>query len=188
MHIPFGDTIWNLPKGEDFLPKVSIDELQRLYREETKAKPKLRLLCAIHRKEGSSLDEIVAYTNMKRRTVHDTLRRFMERGIDAKDNGKRGGRPSKLSEKQRKQLIKKLERGPPYNRHGLWTTKEVREMIKKEYGVTYTHAHVWELLKAAGFSIQRPRPRNYQRPSDEEVERFKKRLHCWRNVLEEKDS
>lgn len=187
MHNPFGDTIWNLPKGEDFLPRVDIEELRKLYHKEKEAKPKLRLLCVIHRKEGSSLDEIVSYTNMKRRTVHDTLRRFMDRGIDAKDSKKRSGRPSKLSEKQRKRLIARLERGPPYNRNGLWTTKEVREIIRKEYGVKYTHAHVWELLKTAGFSIQRPRPRNYNRPPDEEIKRFKKRLQCWRNVTEEKD-
>ena len=176
--------MWNLPKGEDFLPRVSIQELRRLYKEEQKAKPKLRLLCAIHRKEGKSIDDIAGFTNMKRRTVHETLWRFVDRGVSAKDSIKQSGRPPELTEKQRRELIGRLERGPPYNRSGLWTTKEVRELIRKEFGVEYTHSHVWELLKTAGFSLQRPRPRHHKAPSKKEVEDFKKRLQCWRNITE----
>jgi len=174
--------LWKLPKGDDFLPGVSIQELRRLYGMEKKAKPKLRLLCAIHRKEGASIDDIARYANMKRRTVHATLWRFVERGIDAKDSLKRSGRPPKLTLEQRKKLIKRLDQGPPYNKGGLWTTKDVQEYIRREFGVSYTHGHVWELLRAAGFSLQRPRPRHYKAPSKEEVDDFKKRLACWRDI------
>ena len=158
--------LWKLPKGDDFLPGVSIQELRRLYKKEQKAKPKLRLLCAIHRKEGRSLDDIAGFTNMKRRTVHDTLWRFVERGINAKDSITQTGRPPALTLKQRKKLIQRLEEGPPYNKDGLWTTKDVQEYIRKEFGVSYTHGHVWEILTAMGFSLQRPRPRHYKTPSN----------------------
>lgn len=171
--------MWNLPRGDEFLPEVSLRELRRIYGTEQKAKPKVRVLCAIHRKEGRSIDDIVIFTNVKRRTVHETLRRFVERGIGAKDSIRQSGRPAELTEKQRCKLIEKLDRGPPYNRSGLWTTKEVRELIRKEFGVEYTHSHVWELLKAAGFSLQNPRPRHYKTPSKKEIERFKKKLQCW---------
>ena len=164
--------MWNLPKGEDFLPRVSIRELRKMYRVEQKAKPRLRVLFAIHRKEGSSIDDIAAFTNMKRRTVHETLRRFVERGIEAKDSIKQTGRPPKLTEQQRRKFIRKLERGPPYNHSGLWTTKEVRELIRKDFGVKYAHGHVWELLTAAGFSLQRPRPRHYKAPLKKEGQAF----------------
>jgi transposase len=176
--------LWKLPKGDDFLPDVSIQELRRLYKKEQKAKPKLRLLCAIHRKEGRSLDDITGFTNMKRRTVHDTLWRFVERGIDAKDSITQTGRPPALTLKQRKKLIQRLEEGPPYNKDGLWTTKDVQEYIRKEFGVSYTHSHVWEILTAIGFSLQRPRPRHYKAPSNKEVDDFKKRLQCWRDITE----
>lgn len=179
-------SMWNLPKGEDFLSGVSIQELRRIYRGEQKAKPNVRVLCAIHRKEGRSIDDIAAFTNMKRRTVHETLRRFVERGIGAKDSIKQKGRPPKLTEEQRQKLVERLERGPPYNRSGLWTTKEVHELIRREFGVEYAHSHVWELLKAVGFSIQRPRPKHYKTPSKKDIERFKKRLHCWQGITEEK--
>ena len=152
----------NLPKGEDFLPTIGIRKLRRLYREENNAKAKVRLLCAIHRKEGKSLDEIAYFTGLKRRTAHETLVRFLERGIDAKDSKPKSGRPPKLTIEQRKDLVEILEQGPPYNRTGLWATKEVAEIIRTKYGVKYTNAHVWELMTPAGYSLQRPRPRHYK--------------------------
>jgi transposase len=180
--------VWNLPKGEEFLPGTSLKELRKLYREETKAKPKLRLLCAIHRKEGKSLDDIVDMTNMKRRTVHAILKRFIERGVDAKESIKQEGRPNRLTEKQQKDLIKRLEQGPPHNRSGLWSTKEVRALITEKYGIEFTVGHVWEMLKVAGFSLQRPRLKHYKSPPAQEVNHFKKRLHSWRRNTGKWDS
>lgn len=180
--------MWNLPKGEDFLPGLSIQELQRLCRSEKKAKPMLRLLCAIHRKEEKSIDEIAVFTNMKRRTVHETLKRFVERGIETKDSIKQSGRPPDLTLEQRKKLVQRLEQGPAYNKGGLWSTKEVQDYIRKEFNVKYTRGYVWELLIAMGFSLQKPRPRHYKSASKEEIQRFKKKLRCWQEILEKKDS
>ncbi len=62
---------------------------------------------------------------------------------------------------QRKSLAKRLRQGPPNNESGLWTTKEVRAFIREKYGVEYAHSHTWLILKAAGFSLQKPRNRHY---------------------------
>jgi transposase len=129
--------MWCLPKGVDFLPGVSLRELQRAFEKEKFAKPKLRLLCAIHRKKSESLDEITAQTGLKRRTVHETLRRFCERGLAGKDSIRQEGRPPHLTLRQRRKILKKLAAGPSHNKTGLWTTKEVRELIRKECGVEY---------------------------------------------------
>ena len=174
--------MWNLPKGNEFLPKTTLGELETLYAAEKKAKPKTRLLCAIHRKKGASIDDIAEITNQKRATVHTTLRRFQTRGPNAKDAKKQTGRPAFLTIRQRRELIKQLEQGPPQNRTGLWSTKEVKEYIHKKYGVTYTNVHVWELLKALGFSLQRPRHR--KDPDEAEIDRFKKKLPGWRAIIE----
>ena len=180
--------MWDLDKGENFLPKVSLNQLRKAYNAEHNAKAKVRLLCAIHRKQGESTDVIMRVTDLSRSTVHDVLHRFVERGLAGKDGIKQQGRPPKLTIKQRKQLIEILEHGPAYNKTGLWTTKGVQELIRNEYGVEYTNVHVWELLQAAGFSIQRPRPRNYKAPSKWKQTHFKKRLKCWRNITGKEDS
>lgn len=61
--------MWNLPKGNKFLPKTTLKELETLYTAEKKAKPKTRLLCAIHRKKGATIDEIAEITNQKRAVI-----------------------------------------------------------------------------------------------------------------------
>lgn len=180
--------MWNLPKGDAFLPETEIADLQRLYEHEQKGKPKMRLLCAIHRKEGESLDEIALQLKMHRRTVHAILRRFIERGVAGKDSIKQPGRPARLTQVQRRALIRRLEQGPPRNASGLWTTKEVRELIRRKFGINYSAAHVWELLKIAGFTVQRPRPRHYKSPTKEEDELSKKRLAGWRAIIGERGS
>jgi transposase len=177
--------MWKLPKGEDFLPNTTLQQLEDLYASENKAKPKIRLLCAIHRKRYASIDEIAEITNLKRATVHSILRRFQERGIDGKDAIKQTGRPPFLTLKQRKDIVKQLEKGPQENRNGLWSTKEVKEYIKEKYDVEYTTVHIWELLKALGFTLQRPRPRHHKAPDAEELERFKKKLPGWRAIIEQ---
>lgn len=178
--------MWTLPKSDSFLPRESLKQLRSLYSAEHKTKPKLRLLCAIRRKEGESIDQIASGLSMHRRTVHGILCRFVERGIDGKDSIKQTGRPARLTLPQRKDLAKRLLRGPPSNPSGLWTTKEVRQFIQNEYGIRYAPNHVWEILKAGGFSLQKPRNRNYQAATAEEQAHFKKRLPGWRAIIEGK--
>ncbi len=175
--------MWTLPKNDSFLPGVRLKHLQKFYSAERMAKPKLRLLCAIRRKEGESIDRIADGLSMHRRTVHGILCRFVERGIDGKDSIKQKGQPAHLTQKQRVDLAKHLLRGPPNNPSGLWTTKEVRQFIKDSYGVEYHKCYVWELLRAGGFSLQKPRNRNYRAASPEEQARFKKKLPGWRAII-----
>ena len=169
-----GFVVWNLGKGNDFLPGVSTAELKRLYVNEKQAKAKQRLLCALHRKQGKSIDDIKGIMQMPRRTVHGCLKRFDENGISAKYNGKRTGRPPLLTKGQRRKLVKDLEAGPPYNKSGLWTTKEVRGLLKRKYRVYFVNQHVWRMLTSMGFSMQRPRKRHYKSATDSEIEAFKK--------------
>lgn len=178
--------MWTLEKGNRFLPDVSLHQLKKIYNLEQKAKPKLRLLCGIHRKKGESLDYIADLLSKPRRTVHGWLVRFQERGIEAKDSIKQSGRPPQLTIDQRKDLVKRLERGPPNNRSGLWTTKEVKALIKKRYGLTFVNQHVWRLLDNLGFSLQRPRKRHYKSASPEEIKQFKKKQEQELNTTEKK--
>ena len=178
--------MWNLQKGVKFLPNTTINQLQKIYKKETKAKPKMRLLAAIHRKKGKSLDDIAYHVNASRNTVHGWLRNFSLRGIQAKDSIKQTGRPVSMTLGQRKKLVKDLERGPPHNISGLWTTKEVMRLLEKKYKQRYVKQHVWRLLVSLGFSLQRPRKQHYLRPSKEELTQFKKKLDDKQSIIGEK--
>lgn len=179
--------MWTLPKGSRFLSSISLQRVRSLYSCEKKPRAKLRLLAAIHRKQEKSIDDIAYLLSTPRDTVYGWLRRFTMRGIDAKDSIKQPGRPAQLTVKQRVKLVRILEQGPPHNRSGLWTTKELRAMIIKKFKRTYVKQHVWRLLVSLGFTMQRPRKRHYQRPSSEEIEQFKKKLDEKHNIIVRKD-
>jgi len=79
------------------------------------------------------------------------------------------GRPPKLSAKQRRRLGRLLDRGAVaagFESHR-WTRARVRQLIAREFGVSYNPCSLSHLLRRAGFSVQRPQPQAAER--DEEL-------------------
>jgi len=164
-----------IQKGNAFLPAINLQQLQKIARSEHERKPQLRLLAAVHRKQGWTLERIAAALEQPLTTIHDWLLRFHNHNLNRIQDKKQSGRPPTLTLRQRQKLVKDLEHGPPHNANGLWTTKQVKELLKREYKIEFVNQHVWRLLTTLGFSLQRPRKRHYQHPSDEEILRFKKK-------------
>lgn len=179
--------MWKLTKGNLFLPNITLKKLQKMYDQEKNARSKLRLLSAVHRKRGKSIDEIASLLSKPRRTIHGWLTRFQKRGIDGKDSIKQSGRPATLTLTQRKNLVKDLERGPPHNQTGLWSTKELKNLLKRKYNVEFVNQHIWRLLVSLGFSMQRPRKQHYKKPNEEEIATFKKKQDEKPDIIVRKD-
>lgn len=169
---------WNLARGEDFLPRTSLSELKRRMKAEHDAKPRMRLLIAMHRKQGKPLDEISEACGVARRTVHATLQRFQDRGVNAAYPAQKPGRPKRLTQKQLQDLSQRLFKGPQNNgfHETFWTSRMVLALVQREYGVQYTSEHMTRLLAKLGFSYKKPRATNPRRASDEEVAAFKKKF------------
>ena len=164
---------WHLPKGDEFLPRISMEELRRSYETEHGGWPKIRLLVAIKRKEGESMDAIAEHLQISRTAVNETLHRFQDRGSSAKDDEKRSGRPTTLLPHQLKSLKKHLIAGPRKGQNPLWTTKMIMDYVENKFGKKYTARHMRRLLHQLGFSVQKPRPRHYQADVKQQ-EHFKK--------------
>lgn len=68
----------------------------------------------------------------------------------------------RLSKPQQTQLGRLLKAGP--RKAGfptdLWTLPRVTQLIEREFGVSYHSTHVGRLLKALGFSRQKPQKRS----------------------------
>jgi transposase len=62
-------------------------------------------------------------------------------------------------------LPRLLERGPEaYGFRGaLWTEGRIAQVIRQSFGVSYHPAHVGRILKACGWSLQKPVRRATQR-------------------------
>ena len=164
-------------KRVDFLPNVSLKKLENIYHQEKNAKSKIRLQCAILRKEGKTHDDISAVTKKSISTIEYILKRFEKRGIEAKDAIKQNGQPKRLSDSQLKKIEKIVEKKPiesgfPFV---IWTTKLVGYTIKKMFGIIYSLRQIRNLLKKLTFSLQKQRPEHIK--ANKEVQRqFKKNL------------
>lgn len=166
--------MWQLKKGSTFLPYVSVPRLQKLYDREKNAKAKLRLLAAIRRKKGESIDYIAAALEKPRRTIHGWLQRFEQRRLKGVYDKKQPGRTPKLTRSQLKKLRRQLIRGPAHVPGRLWTNRLVNEHLKQKYGVSYERKHVTVVLHKLGFSVQKPRQQHYKTNKNVQ-EHFKKK-------------
>ena len=79
------------------------------------------------------------------------------------------GGVSKLTAGQRARLVRMLLQGPGKHGYGteLWTLARVAEVIAVTFGVEYHPSAVWHILRALGWSCQKPERRARER--DEEA-------------------
>ncbi len=75
------------------------------------------------------------------------------------------GCPSRLSAKQKHQLEQGLLKGPlaAGYKTDLWTLRRIARLIKKHFHIAYHPGHVWKILRALGWSCQKPERRATQR-------------------------
>lgn len=75
-----------------------------------------------------------------------------------------GSQPG-FGQAQRRRLCTLLQRGAEANgfANDAWTLRRIGQLIEREFGVSYSKTNVWLLLKAMGFSCQRPTGRARQR-------------------------
>lgn len=166
--------------GDDFLDGASIDFLKHCYLEEHNVRARQRLQAAFLRKQGKTLVEIADVVGRPFNTVSDWLRRFEKKGLKCAKDKPRSGRPRRLSSKQLLALKKELVRAPTglgYS-EGFWSTRLVQEHVKKRFRKRFVARHMRRLLQKMGFSLKKPRPRDY-RADRAKQERFKKNFHAW---------
>lgn len=149
----------------------------------TKAAVRVRLLVALHRKQGWGIDSIANSVSLHRRSVHDILHRFVKRGLNAAESLPKSGRKTRLTNAQLKRIKHKLLKPPKASKFegDFWNSKMVSELVRREYKVTYTARHTTRLLSKLGFSYKKPRPVNPRKASAEEIAAFKKKRVdlCW---------
>lgn len=112
------------------------------------------------------------------------LKRVREEGIEGLRHRKPGGAPPKLTPEQRGQLLTLLAQGAEAFgfRGDLWTQPRIAQLIRRQFGVSYHPSQVGRILRASGWSRQKPVHRASQRDEaaiqrwqGEEWPRIKKR-------------
>jgi transposase len=84
---------------------------------------------------------------------------FILRGLDSLVYRHGGGRPEKLTSKQKQRLVELIEAGPLVVgcETACWNGVLIRVLIWREFGVLYNRQYVCTLLHNLGFSFQKAR-------------------------------
>jgi transposase len=126
--------------------------------------------------EGAHPEDVAAALGLHRKTVYAWLAKYREGGNDALRARPVPGRPPKLGGAQLSRLYALIAGQDPRQMQfefALWTREMVREVIRREFGVSLSVVSVGRLLRKLGMSPQRPLHRAYQQ-NPKAVDRWKR--------------
>jgi len=88
-----------------------------------------------------------------------------EGGEEALRRPERFGRPWKLDDAQRAEVIEILKAGAMATGFAteLWTLPRIGKVVKERFGVELSQSSVWRMLQQLGWSVQRPSGRARER-------------------------
>jgi len=115
--------------------------------------------------------EIARHLGVTEAAVSKWKKQLVEEGPQALQARKATGRPPKLDEATKAELVKKLEEGAIVAGFSTeqWTQSRVKQLIKREFGVVYHQNYISRLLDDLGWSVQKVDPRAMEQ--DEELVR-----------------
>jgi transposase len=154
---------------------LTTDELYQRYRKCQQAREKLRWRALYLIAKGGIANHVAKQVGRSSAWITNLARRYNQlaaAGVaDQRGEVNCGVKPT-LNAKQAQALDAAL-RGPAAD-GGLWTSPKVAAWIKKKTGKTVHPTTAWRAMKAAGFSLQVPRPRHDQAATEPEQAAFKK--------------
>lgn len=140
---------------------MTVQELsKRIKRLEKDTMVLQRLYFIKHRYDGKSVEEAARLVGVSKNTGYIWQERWNKTGYAGLNPKFAGGRPSKLTESQKEELRKTLEDGDN------WTTKEVRILISKKFGVDYSEKQIRIILKGFGMNYAKPLQYDHRKPKD----------------------
>ena len=124
-----------------------------------------RLQAARLLQQGLSEAEVARRVGVHRQSVNRWAKQLAKGGRPALQRATRAGRPPQLSAADLQRIEQGLKRGPEAlgYRTSLWAAWRVADLIERECGVKYSTVHAWRVLRALGWSPQRPAGRALER-------------------------
>jgi len=138
-----------------------LEQLRQRSRQERNAKQRDRDRAVVLALEGHSAPTIARTLARSRRCVQIWVYAYRDRGLEALSPKPQPGCPSKLPVEKQPSFRERLLGGPTV-RDGVCTlrAKDIRRILREEFGAEYTLAGVYDLLHRLGFSCLAPRPRH----------------------------
>lgn len=139
---------------------LSMGELESRIEEEKNSRMLRRLIFIRNVYGGDDVKEAAARVGVGLTTGYRWLHSWNEGGLEELEPNFGGGRPSKLSDESKEELKKILSGRDD------WTTRDVRDLIREEYGVEYSLSHIPKILRSFGMRCGKPYPKDYRRPEN----------------------
>jgi transposase len=154
--------------------RLPVREFETRYRKEKNARAKTRLHILLLRRQKYTQQEIAAMVHVTQGTISNVCRRFLASGWSSVYDKPRSGKPARLTIFQKEALRERLahEYVDDKNRRG-WQTKDVRNLIKQEFGKTLSPWQTRRVMYGFKMSWKVPRPQHKKRDQTA-VDNFKK--------------
>ncbi|MFZ3167568.1 MAG: helix-turn-helix domain-containing protein [Candidatus Methanoperedens sp.] len=114
-----------------------------------------RLYFIKYRYEGVTVEEAASRVEISKPVAYIWQDRWNKEGYEGLKPKFAGGKPSKLSDDQKEQLKKIL------NKRDDWTTDEIKKLISDEFMVEYSLKQIRVILRKYGMKLAKPFPHDY---------------------------
>ena len=157
------------------MPRVCLERLVKVWKDEPAGKSKQVLEACRRRKEGQGVHSMAREMGMNYSTVQGWLARMhpgnLGRRFDRKSTGRRRVVPAAVL----KYVEKLLDCSPQKYKFeaGSWQINMVMELVMKKFGMTFNPYTLKRAMRRMGFSYSKPRPIPDKSASEEEQEKFK---------------
>ena len=158
--------------GAEVNKEIVCEDLRRKARRENNGRVSTRLLAIANVLDGMKRGDAARQAGMSRLRLRDWIKRYNENGIEGLRDRPKGHVNRRLTAEQEKELKEIVEQGP----NGLlvrWRWKDLKEELKKRFGVEYHERTIGKILNRLGFSYISVRP-IHPRTDIESQESFKK--------------
>ena len=140
--------------------ETSLLSLQQEIRRSEESRYDHRLHGVLLVAQGMTCPEVARLLGDAPRTVENWIRRFARQGLAGLTEGERSGRPSRLNEKQVKEINRVLREKPSDAgmRINLWDGRTLSGWIKKTYNIELGVRQCQRLFRQFEFRLRKPRP------------------------------
>lgn len=151
----------------------SVEELSEIASRERQARRLIRFRIVILAMRGRTAPEIAAALGISRRATQNWVYRYNATGLEGLRDRRGGAYRRRLSDAQQELLDEHVRAEAMNPRSGYRRAEGIRCWIEREFGVVYTLAGVYGVLRRLGYSWLMPRPR-HNKADLEAQEAFKK--------------
>jgi len=154
------------------------ESIKSLIKKEERYGIGIRLYAVYQVAKGQSSRKLEDLYNTSFKQITNWVHRFEKEGIEGLKDKKGRGRKDKLTITQKQQLAIVLKEEHPI-KYGFntatWTGPLLINWIKKEYGIEYKKAQIYNIIKRLGFSYQKGKG-IFPEANKEKQENFKNTL------------